>query len=267
MKPQLGLFDSGVGGLTVLRRVIERHGQRPCLYLGDTARVPYGSRSSAEIRLIAEEVIHWLRSQGVSVVVMACNTTNALARDVVEKVAEMPVVGLIETAAEMLSESRIGVLATPATAASGAYRAQIQARRAGVFVLEQSCPDLVPLIEAGELHSEKLLSAARDYVAPLIEARVEAVVLGCTHYPLLTPLLQGLLPEDMRLVDPARGVAVQLDQLIGAPDLSLQLVRSQGSTRFCVTADPIGFAARAMPWLSERPKVELVSLPRPACAS
>ncbi|HJN35514.1 MAG TPA: glutamate racemase, partial [Prochlorococcaceae cyanobacterium Fu_MAG_50] len=84
MKPQLGLFDSGVGGLTVLRRVLERHGELPCLYLGDTARVPYGSRSSAEIRVIAEEVIHWLRGQGVSVVVMACNTTNALARDVVE---------------------------------------------------------------------------------------------------------------------------------------------------------------------------------------
>ena len=109
------MFDSGVGGLTVLRRVLQRHGPVSVVYLGDTARVPYGSRSPGEIRSIAAEVVAWLSEQGVSTVVMACNTTNALARDVAEGQAGVPVVGLIGAAAAMVQESRVGVLATPAT--------------------------------------------------------------------------------------------------------------------------------------------------------
>ncbi|MCP4974074.1 MAG: glutamate racemase, partial [Prochlorococcus sp.] len=146
MKPRLGLFDSGVGGLTVLKRVLERHGMVDSVYLGDTARVPYGERSRSEIRVIAKEVVQWLRDEQVTVVAMACNTTNALARDVAEHVAGMPVVGLIQAAADMLIEDRVGVLATPATAASGAYRLQIEHDRPGTVVVEQGCPAFVPLI-------------------------------------------------------------------------------------------------------------------------
>ena len=153
MTIRLGLFDSGLGGLTVLRRVLERHGAVPMIYLGDTARVPYGSRSPSEIRSIAAEVVAWLRSQMVSTVVMACNTTNALARDVSEGQAGVPVVGLIGAAAAMVQESRVGVLATPATVASGAYRESIEALHPGTLVVQQACPDFVPLIEAGDLHS------------------------------------------------------------------------------------------------------------------
>ena len=111
----LGFFDSGLGGLTVLRRVLERHGSVPCVYLGDTARVPYGNRQPDDIRRIAAEVVAWLRDQQVTTVVMACNTTNALARDVAEGQAGAPVIGLIGAAAAMVETRRVGVLATPAT--------------------------------------------------------------------------------------------------------------------------------------------------------
>ena len=151
MTIRLGLFDSGLGGLTVLRRVLERHGAVPSVYLGDTARVPYGSRAPSEIRSIASEVVGWLRHQEVTTVVMACNTTNALARDVAEGQAGVPVVGLIGAAAAMVRESRVGVLATPATVASGAYRDSIEALHPGTLVVQQACPDFVPLIEAGNL--------------------------------------------------------------------------------------------------------------------
>ena len=147
----LGLFDSGLGGLTVLRSILRRHGSVPIVYLGDTARVPYGSRSPAEIRSIAAEVVAWLRCQQVSTVVMACNTTNALARDVAEGQAGVPVVGLIGAAAAMVRESRVGVLATPATVASGAYPASIEALKPGTLVVQQACPRFVPLIEHGDL--------------------------------------------------------------------------------------------------------------------
>ena len=257
----LGLFDSGVGGLTVLRSILHRHGPIPTVYLGDTARVPYGSRSPAEIRTIAAEVVAWLRQQQVTTVVMACNTTNALARDVAEGQAGVPVVGLIGAAAAMVQESRVGVLATPATVASGAYRASIEALNPGTLVVQQACPTFVPLIERGDLASQELRQQALHYLAPLLEASVEAVILGCTHYPLLEPLLRSLLPPEVRLIDPAEGVARQLDALLGAPEPAQpDQPLSLAHTRLCVTADPGGFALRATPWLGSRPRVEAVTL-------
>ena len=184
MTVRLGLFDSGVGGLTVLRRILERHGEVPCVYLGDTARVPYGNRTPQEIRSIASEVVGWLGLSGVSTVVMACNTTNALASDVAEASAGgVPVIGLIDAAASMVRESRVGVLATPATIRSSAYRLTIEAQRPGTLVVEQACPAFVPLIESGDLLSDDLRRIAVGYLEPLLEASVESIVLGCTHYP------------------------------------------------------------------------------------
>ena len=261
MTIRLGMFDSGLGGLTVLRRVLERHGSLQVIYLGDTARVPYGSRSPAEIRSIAAEVVSWLSQHHVSTVVMACNTTNALARDVAEGQAGVPVVGLIGAAAAMVRESRVGVLATPATVASGAYRESIEALHPGTLVVQQACPDFVPLIETGDLRSEALREAACRYLQPLMEASVESVVLGCTHYPLLTPLLNNLLPQSIRLIDPAMAVASQLDALLGKPvPEGLTQPLALEATRICVTADAEGFADRATSWLGQRPRVELVQL-------
>ena len=260
MNPKLGLFDSGLGGLTVLKRVLERHGEVPSVYLGDSARVPYGGREAHEIRYIAEEVLTWFRHQDISAIVMACNTTNSLAFDVVKRFARVPVFGLIGAAVEMIWESKVGVLATPATASSGAYRRQIEQNRPGTFIFEQSCPAFVPMIEAGQLSTNELRRIAIEYLAPLIEARVEAIVLGCTHYPLLEPLLRQLLPKKVRLIDPAIGLASQLDSHLGSPLMPLGNNFSLASTRFCVTEDPSGFAARATPWLGVRPEVELISL-------
>ena len=262
MTPRLGFFDSGVGGLTVLRRVLERHGEVDCVYLGDTARVPYGNRSPDEIRLIAAEVVAWLRDQGVTTVVMACNTTNALARDVAEGQAGCPVVGLIGAAAAMVETQRVGVLATPATVASGAYTASIAALHPGSVVIEQACPAFVPLIESGDLSSQDLRRAARDYLEPLLKASVESIVLGYTHYPLLVPLLRQLIPPEVQLIDPAVGVARQLDALLGSPVDQPSDQFHLDACRFVVTADPDGFATRATPWLGERPLVTFQLLQR-----
>ncbi|MGB1622173.1 MAG: glutamate racemase [Synechococcus sp.] len=260
MTAVLGLFDSGVGGLTVLRRVLERHPEVHCLYLGDTARVPYGTRSPEEIRVIAAEVVAWLCDTGATTVVMACNTTNALARDVAEARAGGPVIGLIGAAASMVTESRVGVLATPATVQSSAYRVSIEALRPGTLVIEQACPAFVPLIEAGDLLSDELRRVAMVYLEPLLEASVESIVLGCTHYPLLEPLLRQLLPPEVRLIDPAVAVARQLDSVLGAASASPGERVSLERCRIYVTADSSGFASRATPWLGQRPAVELVHL-------
>jgi glutamate racemase len=262
----VGLFDSGLGGLTVLRQVHKLYPHSPCLYLGDTARVPYGQRSTDEIRAIAAEVVRWLRIQGVSVLVMACNTSNALALDVAVAEAGVPVLGLIDSVAAELGSDQVGVLATPATAASGAYRRAIHASRPSASVHEVGCPAFVPLIEAGDLEAAALRQAAERYLEPLLEAGVDTIVLGCTHYPLLRPLLARLLPPDIQLVDPAKAAARRLGPLLASlgdvPEVesrepvSPPLLRS----RFCVTGCADDFATAATFWLGSRPAVRTVSL-------
>ncbi len=267
MKPRLGFFDSGVGGFTVLRRILQRHGEVSCLYLADSARAPYGNRCESEIRFIAEEVVNWLQQQEISILVMACNTTNSLAFDLVKKVSEVPVLGLIEAAVEMVTQPRVGVLATPATAASGSYRREIKAVYPEAIVLEQACPDFVPLIESGKFRSDELRLAAIDYLQPLLEAGVDEIVLGCTHYPLVEPLLRTLLPNDMRMIDPAVGLARQLDEFLGSPQNLCQDKVLIGDTRFCVTSRSVAFAPMAKHWLGHNPQVEVVSLRTSTCLS
>jgi glutamate racemase len=275
MGARIGLLDSGLGGLTVLRRLLERHPDQPFVYLGDTARVPYGQRSEAEIRTIAAEVVGWLRDQQVDTVLMACNTTNALAFDVAQAVAGagVPVLGLIDSVAALLEAERVGVLATPATVASGAYGRALRSARPGTRVVEMGCPAFVPLIEAGDLNDPELRLAAADYIQPLLEARVEAIVLGCTHYPLLEDLLRELLPPEVRLVDPALAAVACLGRHLGrlpVPDRStcglhpVEVPPEHG--RFCVTGDPEAFARAATPWLGWEPSVERVHLQPPVRA-
>jgi glutamate racemase len=267
MSALVGLFDSGLGGLTVLRRLQERYPHSSCLYLGDTARVPYGQRSVEDIRAIAAEVVAWLRHQQVGVLVMACNTSNALALDVAVAEAGVPVVGLIDSVAADLDSERVGVLATPATVASGAYRRAIHACHPHAQVQEIGCPAFVPLIEAGDLDSPDLAAQAQAYLAPLLEAGADTVVLGCTHYPMLRPLLTGLLPPHVRLVDPAESAVRRLGPLLaslgGLPEGELgavQVLPPERRIRVCVSGCPEAFAIGARRWLGYQPSVEQVDL-------
>ena len=274
----VGLFDSGLGGLTVLRQVRALYPQTTCLYLGDTARVPYGQRSAQEIRAIAAEVVQWLRQQGVGVLLMACNTSNALALDVAEAEAGVPVLGLIDSVAAEITGARVGILATPATAASGAYRRAIQACQPATQVLEVGCPAFVPLIEAGDLEAPELRLAAQAYLSTLLEAEVDTIVLGCTHYPLLAPLLSSLLPAGVQLVDPALATARRLGPLLerlgaaggagagiaGVGTLEAPAVAAADPVTYCVTGSAEAFAASATAWLGSRPAVCSVSLQSPA---
>lgn len=249
----------------MLSSVLKRHGDVHCLYLGDSARVPYGEKRPSEIRLIAKEIVQWLCDQNVSAVLIACNTTNSLALDVVKNLARVPVIGLIESATQMIYEDRVGVLATPATVASGAYGLQIGSMKPGTFVVEQACPALVPLIEAGKFTSNETRRVAIKYLSPLLDANVDAVILGCSHYPLIQPLLRELIPMHIRIIDPAIGLACQIDKILGSPKFSLETFLPISNTRICVTSDPSGFAKRAQPWLGKCPEVELVSLRSKAC--
>ena len=259
LEAPIGLFDSGLGGLTVLHRLRSRQPTESLLYLADTARFPYGGRTTAELRTIAVEVAAWMRRQGIKALLTACNTTNAVAIAELQRHAGVPVVGLISAAAAVVDSASVGVLATAATVASGAYGQAIRHRRGDARVVEVACPDLVPLIETGDLDSPELMAAAKRYLTPLLEQGVDTIVLGCTHYPLLTPQLQQLLPPGVRLLDPAVPAVEVLAGMLRRTGL-----RRQGTMvadrRLVCTGCPERFASAAEPWLGHRPGVSRVNL-------
>ncbi len=257
------MFDSGLGGLTVLVRLLHLRPGQPCIYVADTARVPYGGRSEAEIRSIAAEVASYLKMQSCQALLMACNTTNALALDVAQEHAGAPVVGLIDSVAKRLRGRRIGVLATPATAKSGAYGKALRAANGNIKVLEVGCPFFVPAVELNDLGSPQLRAAAKSYLQPLLAADVEAIVLGCTHYPLLKALLRELIPTHIELVDPALAAVDVLSELLAAPSLNSKQASAFSGCRLLVTGDPEAFAVGVERWLGFSPKVEHVSLQQP----
>lgn len=259
----VGMFDSGLGGLTVLGRLLHLRPGQPCIYVADTARVPYGGRSEAEIRSIAAEVASYLKMQNCQALLMACNTTNALALDVAQENAGAPVVGLIDSVAKRLRGRRIGVLATPATAKSGAYGKALRAANGNIKVLEVGCPFFVPAVELNDLGSPQLRAAAKNYLQPLLAADVEAIVLGCTHYPLLEALLRDLIPTHIELVDPALAAVDVLSELLAAPILNSKQASAFSGCRLLVTGDPKAFAVGVERLLGFSPKVEHVSLQQP----
>ena len=262
---RFGLFDSGIGGFTVLKKVVELCPNTSFVYLADTARLPYGDKNYSEIKNIANEVSEWFREEAISALLVGCNTTNSLAFDSLEKGLNVPVFGLLDAVGSMISEERIGVLATSATVTSNAYKDHIQKIIPGAFVCQQACPGFVPMIEKGNLTSEELREMAIQYIKPLLQERVEAIVLGCSHYPLLRKLLEDLLPPDVRILDPAIGLVDRLDEFLGGFQSSIYSPKSLAKTRFCTTSHPHEFAHKARSLLGVFPEVELVSLRSKTC--
>lgn len=212
----LGLFDSGLGGLTVLRRVRELLPQHDVTYFADQAHVPYGDRSPEDLHRLAEENLGWLDSIGVDAIVIACNTSCATAAQLGWPRTRAAILDLIESAAlaaERGNYARIGVVATAATARSGAYKRAIQQRRPSVEVTEVAAPALVPLVEAGKMHSVEARRAVEAACAPLL-GTVDAVMLGCTHYPLLEEHFAAVLGPNVAVVDPAIVQAERTAELV-----------------------------------------------------
>ncbi|MEH1921888.1 glutamate racemase [Nostoc sp.] len=255
----IGIFDSGVGGLTVLRQLYRQLPNESIIYFGDTARLPYGIRSQAEILRFTREIITWLQQQQVKMVIMACNTSSALALETVRQEFSIPILGVILPGAKAAVQQgkRIGVIATPATAKSNAYKHAIFEIAPDVQVWQVGCPEFVPLIEQNRIHDPYTAEVARAYLEPLLEQEIDTLVHGCTHYPHLTPVLRSLLPSQVQLIDPAVHVvaacAQELD-LLGLRNTHLPL-----PTRFAVSGCPQQFSQSGVQWLGYTPIVEEVS--------
>jgi glutamate racemase len=258
----IGVFDSGVGGLTVLRELYRHLPNESIVYFGDTARVPYGNRSAEEILQFVREILVWMQHQGCKMVIMACNTSSALALEQVKAEFDIPVLGVVLPGAKaaVSQGSRIGVIATPATAGSGAYKRAIQEISPQAQVWEVGCPEFVPLIESGRIQDPKTREVAQAYLAPLLEANIDTLIYGCTHYPHLSPVIQDLVPAGVRLIDPAVQMAIATGQELQL--LNLNNTQPALATYFGVSGDPDPFVAIAKQWLGYTPMVHRVILPQ-----
>ena len=213
----IGVFDSGLGGLTVSRAILELLPSERIVYFGDTARVPYGSKSNAAVLRFSEENTRFLLGKNIKCMVIACNTATAIALPRLRQDFSLPILGVIEAgarrAAEATKNGRIGVIGTVRTIASGAYSAAIHACGARMEVHEKACPLLVPLIEEGWLEHEATRLIVREYLDPLAALGIDTLILGCTHYPLLANLIRSCYP-DICPVDSASSTAEALKSLL-----------------------------------------------------
>ncbi|MCD6527588.1 MAG: glutamate racemase [Desulfuromonas sp.] len=266
----IGVFDSGVGGLTVLHELRRLLPGENLVYLGDTARVPYGTKSPETVRKYALQAAEFLIAQRVKMVVVACNTASSFALQLLQQQLSVPVVGVIapgaDRAVRLTAHGVVGVIGTDGTVHSDAYPRALKALQPQVSVVSVACPLFVPLAEEGWAEHEIARLAAEEYLAPLVAAGIDTLVLGCTHYPLLKPTLKAVLPPSIKLVDSAEETALVVQQLL--TDRGELNAQQNGCWQFYVTDVPTRFVRVGSGFLGQPVEpVERISLPAcPTCS-
>lgn len=229
----IGVFDSGVGGLTVVREIMRQIPNERIIYFGDTARVPYGSKSQETVTRFSEQIVRFLRTFQVKTIVVACNTASAYAMDILEEESDIPIIGVVKPGARVAAQTtrngRIGVIATEATIGSHIYAKFLRELNREVTVYGKACPLFVPLVEEGLLVDPVTDEIARRYLAELIDIDIDTLILGCTHYPLIRSTLSRIMGERVTLVNPAYETARELKELLGQMDMLSQTPPGLGS--------------------------------------
>ena len=254
----IGVFDSGLGGLTVLKELQRKLPQESFLYFGDTANVPYGGRDPEDLLRLTRQILDWMAQKPVKMAIMACNTSSAWTLEHVRHEYPFPILGIILPVAKAANTlgKRIGVIATKGTVDSGCYANAIQEVDAKISVFQMACPEFVPLIEQGKLDDWETHQAIASRLQPLVESKIDSLIYGCTHYPHLRTAIRQYLPKSIKLVDPALYIAKAAKQ-------ELQLLRlnakgKRGFSEFYVSANPEGFSSQTQQLMNFTPQVQLV---------
>jgi len=250
----IGIFDSGLGGLTVAKAVLKLLPNEDIVYFGDTARVPYGTKSKDSIIRFSLQNADVLLEHKVKAIVVACNSSSSYALPALKRHVDVPVLGVIgpgvRKALAMTRSGRVGVVATPATVKSGAYQKQLLKQRPACMIEAQACPLFVPLVEEGWFDRSVTVSVAQEYLRPIQRAKVDTLILGCTHYPLLKQTLKSILGPDVFLVDSAQEVALELQGLLAREGL-LNASRHKAKNLFLVSDGPDHFRKLAGKFLGQ----------------
>lgn len=232
----IGVFDSGVGGLTVAREIMRQIPNERIVYFGDTARVPYGNKSRETVTRYARQIVRFLQTMQVKAIVVACNTASAYALDEIEKEIDIPIIGVIRPGAQMAAEStrngRIGVIGTDGTVRSGIYTSYIRQIRPDVEVLSKACPLFVPLVEEGLWQDPVTDEIATRYLSELIDVGIDTLIMGCTHYPLIRSTIGRIMGEHVTLINPAYETARELKGLLLERGLDNPVPARLGETQY-----------------------------------
>ncbi len=260
----IGVFDSGMGGLTVMRELIQQLPNESIIYFGDTARVPYGPKSPDTVLRYSREITGYLQGEGIKALVIACNTATAHALPALRSEYEFPIVGVIEpgarAAAAATKSRRVGVLGTAGTIKSHAYEKELKKLLPDAEITEQACALFVPLVEEGWLDTEATRAIARNYLAPIAAAEVDTVVLGCTHYPLIKTVIGNVLGREVRLIDSAQETARETAAVLAAKGIANETPHGARS-RFIASDAPDTFLSLGRRFLgSEIDRVESLTL-------
>ena len=260
MKLKIGIFDSGIGGFTILNSLLKTRKDVEVFYLADTKRIPFGNKNFNEIRLIAKEICTFFVDKNLDALLVACNTTNACALDILEDNLKVPCFDLINSVSEIVDKQIIGVLATQTTVRSSYYEKAIIAKKENTIIFQQECPEFVSEIEKEKLNFDKLNSLSDLYLRPLINKNIEELILGCSHYPLIFNFLRKKLDSKIRIIDPSVALIKKFNESFAIPKIDCYECISFENVKFFVTSERDEFSNKVKLWLGINKEIRLVNL-------
>jgi len=260
LKLKLGIFDSGIGGFTILNSLLVKNKDVEVLYLGDMERNPYGEKKTEEIRIIASEICDWFNDKNLDALLVACNTTNSSALDIIQDKLKIPCFDLINSVTEVISTNRIGVLGTSATVKSSSYKNIIESKYKNIKVFQQSCPEFVSEIEKVNLNFEKINQLSEIYLKPILANNIQEIILGCSHFPLIYDILRSKIPSEIKIIDPSIALINKFNKYFNNEVKSSKEKPSYADVNFFVTGKIEEFSIKVSNWLEINKKISLVNL-------
>jgi len=260
VKLKIGIFDSGIGGFTILNSLLKTRKDVEVIYLADTKRIPFGNKNYKEIRLIAEEICSFFEDKNLDAILIACNTTIACALDILENNLRIPCFDLINSVSEIVTKQIIGVLATRATVRSSSYKNVISSKKENLKIFQQECPEFVSEIEKEKLDFVKLNNLSDLYLKPLLNKNIEELILGCSHYPLIYDVLRKKINSNIRIIDPSVALIKKFNESFAIPKTDRYETISFENVKFFVTSERDEFSNKVKFWLGINKEIKLVNL-------
>jgi len=260
MKLKIGIFDSGIGGFTILNSLLKTRKDVEVFYLADTKRIPFGNKNFEEIRLIAKEISTFFEDKNLDAILIACNTTNACALDILENNLKIPCFDLINSVSEIVNKKIIGILATQTTVKTSYYINAISSKKKNLKIFQKECPEFVSEIEKEKLDFITLNNLSDLYLRPLLNKNIEELILGCSHYPLIYEFLRKKINSNIRIIDPSEALIKKFNESFSIPKTDRYECLSCENVKFFVTSERDEFSKKVKFWLGINKEIRVVNL-------